>query len=133
MTDLDELPPANTLGTSRNASSSNVFQNLLVETTSFRAPECAFEALSNDPAAFTPPVSCRCDIFSFGGFCLRFFVAKDGPRNQKTLAILLLGYHIQKSAVKRPKSIDVTVQKVEETLKVCISFEMRMMNLLAMY
>jgi len=121
MTDLDELPSASTLGTSRNTSSSNVFQNLLVGTTGFRAPECAFEVLSNHPAAFTPPVSCRCDIFSFGVFCLRFFVAEDGPRCQRTLAILLLGYHIQKSTPRNPKSINVTVQKVEETLKVCVN------------
>ena len=121
MSDLDELPPTSVLGSGRHIQSSDLYQCLLVGTTGFRAPECAFEIHSNDPGAFSPPISCRCDIFSFGVFCLRFFIAEDGPRSQKTLAMLLLGYHVRKSSVKRvmkPKRIDLPPEKVDKIMKV---------------
>ncbi len=122
LSDLDELSPASILSSGRHVEGSSLYQCLLVGTTGFRAPECAFEALANDPKAFSPPISCRCDMFSFGVFCLRFFVAEDGPRHQKTLATLLLGYHLKKSRPRKsgmPRRVEVTPEKMDEILKVC--------------
>ena len=119
--DLNQLPPT-TLLTTRNGQEAccSIYQCIPVGTRGFRAPECAFEIISNSPDAYSPPISCRSDMFSFGVFCLRFFTREDSPKTQKTLAMMMLNYYQEKGLVEgRPLGLlEVTSKRVEEMLKV---------------
>ncbi len=49
---------------------------------------------------FSPPISTRCDIFSFGVLCLRLMIGEEGPERQKTIAMMLLNYYQSQKLVE---------------------------------
>lgn len=92
-----------------------------VGTNGFRAPECSMHVIANYPDAFSPPVSTRCDVFSFGVLCVRLMVGEEGPYRQRSLAMLLLFYHQSKRCVEgrwRRNRQRVPLAVVEDILKV---------------
>ena len=119
---LDQFQPVTILPSGRSVKAGySLYQCLPVGTNGFRAPECAFEIHANHPDAFSPPICCRCDMFSFGIFCLRFFVGEEGPKRQKVLAMLLLSYYMKKGLVEgRTKGVQIKIpsERVEKMLKV---------------
>lgn len=117
----DQLPPVSFSSNQTLQSLAPQFHCIAVGTDGFRAPECSMHITANSASAFSPPISSRCDIFSFGVLCLRLMVGEEGPYRQKVQAMLLLHYHETAGHVegrwgKRP----LTVSKVmtENLLKV---------------
>ena len=74
------------------------FEIIPVGTNGFRSPESSMHTIANTPAAFSPPLSTRTDIYSFGILALRLMISTDTPYSQRSMAILLLHYHQIKGA-----------------------------------
>ena len=92
-----------------------------VGTNGFRAPECSIYTTANSPDAFSPGVSTRCDVFSFGLLCQRLMIGEEGPYRQRALALLLLYYHQSQGFVEGrwgKMNLEVSDSTVEKLLKV---------------
>ena len=64
-----------------------------VGTNGFRAPECGMSIIANSPEALSPPVTTKCDIYSFGILSLRLFISTETPHSQRATAMMILRYH----------------------------------------
>ena len=49
--------------------------------------------IANTPTAFSPPLTTKTDIYSFGIFAMRLMISTDTPYSQRSMAMLLLYYH----------------------------------------
>ena len=117
--DLNQLPPTD-IQISRNGKKSySCYRWLPLGTIGFRAPECAFHVISSTQIIY-PPISSQCDMFSFGAFCLGFFIGKNGPKSQKHMAMMLLSYYQEKGSVEGRNSgfLKVTSMMLAKILKV---------------
>lgn len=102
-----------------------------VGTNGFRAPECSMQVTANSPDAFLPPISTKCDMFSFGILCLRLMIGEEGPYRQKVLAMLLLHYHQSARHVEGSwgnRGLRVSSRKVQDLLKVIINCDWGVIN-----
>ena len=115
----DQLPPVS-LSTSHVATSPQ-YHCIGVGTNCFRAPECSMHVVTNSPGAFSPPISTRCDIFSFGVLCLRLMTGEEGPDRQKTMAMLLLHYYQSENLVEGSRKgggFNIYTDQINDILKV---------------
>ena len=64
-----------------------------VGTNGFRSPESSMHTTANTSAAFSPPLTTKTDIYSFGILAMRLMISTDTPYSQKSMAMLLLYYH----------------------------------------
>ena len=74
----------------------NQFEIVPVGTNGFRSPESSMQTIANTSAAFSPPLTSKTDIYSFGILALRLMISTDTPYSQRSMAILLLHYHQMK-------------------------------------
>ena len=49
--------------------------------------------LANTPEVFSPLLSTKTDIYSFGILAMRLMISTDTPYSQRSMAMLLLYYH----------------------------------------
>ena len=97
-----------------------------VGTNGFRAPECSMSIIANSPEALSPPVTTKCDIYSFGILSLRLFISTETPHSQRAMAMMILHYQ-QKRKLKegsidkrRHNFLKVQQEDIDKLLKVCL-------------
>ena len=71
-----------------------------VGTNGFRSPESSMLTIANSPEAFSPPLSTKTDIYSFGVLALRLMISTDMAYSQRSMAMLLLHYHQMKGVAE---------------------------------
>ena len=98
------------------------YHSAAVGTNGFRAPECSMYTTANSPDAFSPGVTTKCDIFSFGLLCQRLMIGEEGPYRQRAIALLLLRYHQNMGCAEGrwgKSGLEIPESAVEKELKVC--------------
>ena len=100
----DQLPPASFSSSQLSAQQllamAPQYHCIPVGTNGFRAPESSMHITSSSPDCFSPPISTKCDVFSFGVLCLWLMVGKEGPESQKSLSMTLLHYYQSRNLVE---------------------------------
>ncbi len=84
-----------------------------VGTNGFRSPESSMLMIANSPDAFSPPLSTKADIYSFGILSMRLMMSTDTPYSQRAMSTLLLYYH-QSLGVSEGRLKSPSVWRVEE-------------------
>ncbi len=96
-----------------------------VGTNGFRSPESSMLMIANSPEAFSPPLSTKADIYSFGILSMRLMMSTDTPYSQRAMSTLLLYYHqnrgVSEGRLKRPSVWRVDERTVLKLLKVRVS------------
>ncbi len=96
-----------------------------VGTNGFRSPESSMLMIANSPDAFSPPLSTKADIYSFGILSMRLMMSTDTPYSQRAMSTLLLYYHqslgVSEGRLKSPSVWRVEESTVLKLLKVSIA------------
>ncbi len=94
-------------------------------TNGFRSPEFSMLMIANSPEAFSPPLSTKADIYSFGILSMRLMMSTDTPYSQRAMSTLLLYYHqsrgVSEGRLKRPSVWRVDERTVLKLLKVRVN------------
>ena len=96
-----------------------------VGTNGFRSPESSMLIIANSPDAFSPPLSTKADIYSFGILSMRLMMSTDTPYSQRAMSTLLLYYHqslgVSEGRLKSPSVWRVDERTVLKLLKVRVN------------
>ena len=83
----------NTSHTHTHTHTHTQFEIVPVGTNGFRSPESSMHTIANTPEVFSPPLTTKTDIYSFGILAMRLMISTDTPYSQRSMAMLLLHYH----------------------------------------
>ncbi|XP_064401598.1 uncharacterized protein LOC135347510 isoform X2 [Halichondria panicea] len=105
------IPPTTTHS---SRSQAKQYEIVPVGTNGFRSPESSMLMIANSPDAFSPPLSTKADIYSFGILSMRLMMSTDTPYSQRAMSTLLLYYH-QSLGVSEGRLKSPSVWRVEES------------------